>query len=273
MKTTHIHAGFLSDVVKEHVEQFHELYGHWWTLFTKVNTFACSIRLKLPIRKEERVRNVFTVCVFGRLLDAYQCVLILLERGAGDEAKSQLRNVLESLFVLGANLRQKTFAKRYILADEDAIRNMAKKALTASRKAKRLKREVFLDSTEKKGLQKRLSELEVKRKAGKLVLMRDYMPSKNAKAGGPLMVFEYEKAYSYLCGYAHLAISGVLHKYFSTSAGKFRFEVGPNFEETPLTCRVAIDLLLVALELLNKHYKLCASYQLTKLRKNLDDLR
>ena len=71
--------------------------------------------------KGEPLRGPFAICIWNRFLDSYQCVLLLLERGAGDEAKGVLRSILESLFLLEANANKKTFAKRYIIEDQNAV--------------------------------------------------------------------------------------------------------------------------------------------------------
>lgn len=116
MGTTHKQEGLLSEVVAEQTEYFRQTYAHWIALYRDVNRFACELRYKIKLGgKKTGVRDVFAVCVYGRLLEAYQSVLILAEKGAGDEAKNVLRSVLECLFILGATFRRKRFAEKYIL--------------------------------------------------------------------------------------------------------------------------------------------------------------
>lgn len=104
--------------------------------------------------------------------------------------------------------------------------------------------------------------------------LRDVLPFANAKAGGPAMIFEYNKGYAYLCGYSHNGISGVLEKYLDECAPRdYRLVIGPTFEDTPVTCSVAIDYVLTATEMLNREYKLCQSAPIAKFRQRLRESR
>ena len=88
------------------------------------------------------------------------------------------------------------------------------------------------------------------------------------------MVFEYNKAYSYLCLYTHPTISGNLEKYLIVgSTGKqYNFVTEPSDKESGTTLMVGMTYLLIALKSLNKFLVLGESVILAKYSETLDNL-
>ena len=278
-KTAFFDAGYLSDVAWENVADFNREFGKWRELYEELNGYACKLRRRMaPIRREP-LRRPFAICIWNRLLDSYQCVLLLLEKGAGDEAKGVLRSILESLFLLEANANKKTFARRYIIEDQNVVLDINKRALAAALKAKRLGKEQFLSKAQREKIRatvKRLTEERQKReklRTKKSKKQRRYGPSFNARAAGREMVFEYEKHYALLCSYAHTSVSGNLVKYLTIeSPGKLNFHVGPCYDDSIPTLRSAMEFLLMALLSLNKLFSLGETVILEKFEERLQAL-
>jgi Family of unknown function (DUF5677) len=189
--------------------------------------------------------------------------LLLLEKGAGDEAKGMVRSILESLFLLEANTNKKTFARRYIIEDQNAVLSINKRALAASLKAERLGKNQFLSKKQRDAMRESIEHLSMqkqkreKRWTAKSRKQRRYGPWFNALAAGRKMVFEYQKSYGLLSLYTHTSVSGNLEKFLTLGkGGDCNFIVGPSYEDAIPTLRLAMELLLIALSSLNRLFLL-----------------
>ena len=278
-KTAFFNAGYLSDKARENVAYFNREFGKWRELYEELNLYACELRRRMTPIKGEPLRGPFAICIWNRLLDSYQCVLLLLEKGAGDEAKGVLRSILESLFLLEANANKKTFARRYIIQDQNAVLDINKRALAASLKAQRLGKGQFLTKAERDDMRATIKRLSKEKKAretmrtNKSKKQRRYSPSFNARAAGRKMVFEYEKHYGLLCSYAHTSVSGNLEKFLTIEpSGRLNFIVGPIYDDSIPTLRSAMEFLLIALLSLNRFFSVGERVILEKYDERLQEL-
>jgi hypothetical protein len=268
---TFIHTGLFSKRAEEGIAWFNVVFAKLRSLYEELNRFACCLRIKIKRPKGDMLRGAFATCVWNRLLDSYQCVLLLQERGGGDEAKGCLRSVLESLFLLEANRNKKTFARRYILHDTVMSLKTNMRLLKASQAAKRLNKVQFLPDEGRKGLRAVINQMRnelgnrkakkaKKPNAAKQKTRRhsNYSPSENAKEAGSGMVYEYNKSYGLLCMHTHTSVSGNLAKYLKPDLDPSvaNFVVGPAYDDAHITLLLAMEYLIMALSSMNKLFAL-----------------
>lgn len=308
-KNTYYDEGYLSDRARDYVRHFNHEFREEKELYEELNRYTCGLRKRASPPKGPLKTFVFAICLWNRILDCYQCVLILLERGAGDEAKGVLRGMLESLFLLEAALNKKSFIRRYALSEPSRLLDLYSKGLEASRVAKRLGKRQFIPKlrraemrakialwereqkkrrakqakrnamwekreAERRKLQRRIQAKGPSKQEKKRKWQNSYEPSKNAKAAGSEMIFEYNKAYSYLCLYTHPTISGNLEKYLivGPTGKQYNFVTGPSDKESGTTLMAGMTYLLIALKSLNKFLVLGESAILAKYSETLDNL-
>lgn len=91
--------GFLSKEAEVAAGQIFEQHRGLFESCSEINRFACSIKRQLKIHNQY-VRELAAAVLFTRLLEGFQAVYLLCNRGFLEETAIQLRGMLESLVQL-----------------------------------------------------------------------------------------------------------------------------------------------------------------------------
>lgn len=102
--------GFLSTSMDEWSRECVGRYSEWFALCKEFNRYCVQLLPKLAHKNRQ---GHFAVALFIRLLSLFESSIILTERCMVNEAKIQLRAMMEVLFTLRAITIDETMAERY----------------------------------------------------------------------------------------------------------------------------------------------------------------
>ena len=108
--------GFLSDELSSFECQITDRYSVQLDLAREVNRIAQEMLGTLQIERDD-LRGVLLGTLLTRQAESFQAFLILVSKGLLFQAQIILRNIAESMFVVGAISKDKTFAGDFILRD------------------------------------------------------------------------------------------------------------------------------------------------------------
>ena len=109
--------GFLSQDIKDFVNQNHTKYKETFDLISEINRYSQSLKFK--IKAHENVYQELVLAVlFIRALQIFQSIIILAEKGIDSATRILIRALMEVMFTLVACAKSKEVAKKYILNDK-----------------------------------------------------------------------------------------------------------------------------------------------------------
>lgn len=121
--------GFLSKETEIAAKQIFAQHRALFEFCSEVNRFACATKRQFSVHNQDR-RELTAAILFTRLLEGFQAVYLLSNRGFGEETAVQLRGMLESLIQLALCCDHWEFYSLYLSYTE--IKNKLKMVNVAS---------------------------------------------------------------------------------------------------------------------------------------------
>ena len=138
--------GYLSSEIDEWIKKHKSENSDLFKLAEEINTFAQEQMFLLNVNNRD-YQEILSDTAFVRSHSNYQGGLILLQRGMVYEAATLIRAQVEAMFVLTAAVKERKFAKAYILSEETQKLKLLKKI---RRSSDELQNEIAADVTEDK---------------------------------------------------------------------------------------------------------------------------
>ena len=216
-------------------------------------TIALAPKINIANTKN---RDLIIGCLFLKILNATQSVLILISYGLDVEANTITRTALESLYWLAAIIKRPTYYKKFI--DTHGI--------TIDRLVESIKKnpENYTPET--------------------LEQVKDYQPSQPSDTEfKPLCIdtvamtaklkVSYDNAYTILSLSSHPDLKNIIDRYLITDNEEvISFNALPSYRDLELILSTNCFILLTMLERLNKHFKLEIDEDLDKFEKQNEKL-
>jgi hypothetical protein len=253
--------GFLGDEIQESKASVVKSYQKLFDLFYELNEYSQKKKFEIQPH-EQNGQEVLSACLFIRILNGAQATCILSSHGLANDARVVLRSILEGLFMLTKMLKDPSFVRVYVGADEI-------KRLKIIRAARNSSHPVFAETKNSatdeviESLQKRIE----KENFPKRLNVKDIAESVG-------MGLYYESAYSLLSDDIHTAVRS-LERYVGTDSegGLDRIEWGPQFGDVPLNLAMAIDVLLRSWAAIDNLFKLGMESELKTYMKRLETVQ
>lgn len=134
--------GFLSDQVLESEAKIVARYKTAFDIATKANQLAHTVLFTADVHNEDG-QELLYITLLTKQARAFQGFILLLKRGLLAPAQVLLRNMAETMFIVGALGQDRTFGARYIASEEIA----RKKLLSALVKNAQQRGEVVAQET------------------------------------------------------------------------------------------------------------------------------
>lgn len=108
--------GFLGEQIKEFSKQVISENSEIFDLFSDFNKFAHKTKYQFQAHSENG-RAIIALCLFIRILNGVQAVVILAKRGLPIESNMILRNLFETLCLLKRVVEDEEFHRKYVSMD------------------------------------------------------------------------------------------------------------------------------------------------------------
>jgi len=124
-------SGYLSPEIDKWVKKHKSENHEWFKLSEDINSFAQEQMFLLNVHNRD-YQKLLTATAFVRSHSLFQGAIILLQRGMIYEAATLVRAEVEAMFVLTAAVKERKFAKEFILSDETQKLRLMKNILRSS---------------------------------------------------------------------------------------------------------------------------------------------
>jgi len=128
-------SGYLSPEIDEWVKKHRSENSELFHLAEDINSFAQEQMFLLNVHNRD-YQEILTATAFVRSHSLYQGALIMLQRGMVYEAATLVRAEVEVMFVLTAAVKERKFAKAYILSEVTQKLRLMKNILRSSSELK-----------------------------------------------------------------------------------------------------------------------------------------
>ena len=109
--------GFLSDQVLETEGEIVARYQAAFDIATQANQLTHKILFGAEVHNEDGLELLY-ITLLTKQTRSFQGFLLLLKRGLLSSAQIILRNLVESMFIIGALGKDQTFAEKYVLSEQ-----------------------------------------------------------------------------------------------------------------------------------------------------------
>src|SRR5258706_16193167 len=109
-------AGYFSRKAAEFPEVAHQRHGPYFDVFGEINSLAHKQLCSLELSSTEH-RKVYAACLFGRLLEACQAVVVLAARGFEQDSATLVRIALEAYLRLKVACTKPELAQKVVDSD------------------------------------------------------------------------------------------------------------------------------------------------------------
>jgi uncharacterized protein DUF5677 len=113
-----VQKGYLGDEIRDLLPKVRETHKDAFDFFYELNRYAQTHFAKLTSPSEENMQKSLAISFFAKILEGTQAACILSNYGLAVDARTVLRSVLEATFLLGNTVKEPSFAKRYLGADD-----------------------------------------------------------------------------------------------------------------------------------------------------------
>jgi len=242
----HVH-GFLGVTSDANAVDFWNENSEWHELVLNLHSLAVAAFREVQVGNRDPQR-ILAYTLFYRLLTAYQAVALLSARGMDVEAKVLLRMMTEAIIVLVATSKDRSFAVRFIRADEDIRRRLLKSTLEAdTRPEPGLK--LFVTPLQTEQMKSELADLE-KRRADKNLVKKMEIKEIATNAG---LTALYHKHFAFFSLFSHLAPSGMRQFLVTNEKGDItHFRTGVFYDDALSNIRSAIVFVMMGLSATNE---------------------
>ena len=243
--------GFLGNEIKTHSEEIVRRNKELFELSFDYNKFAQDTKYKFQIHSEDG-QEVIAGCLFLKILNTFQALVILAKYGLPSESQILLRSIFEPLCILKLVLEDEEFHRQYILTDLIA-------KLKWFNVAKGSPDDVFDEL-------RKIADDEIKRLSNEIEEHKaeEYWVQKLAELASLKPM--YDTYYRLLSGVVHTSPRS-LEEYISTDEeGKVcSINWGPNDKRTDIILLSAVEFLRMALNLMIYSFKVDGVEELQKL--------
>lgn len=252
--------GFLGDEIQESKASVVKSYQKLFDLFYELNEYSQEKKFEIQPH-DQNGQEVLSACLFIRILNGAQAACILSSHGLANDARVVLRSILEGLFILTKMVKDPSFVREYVGADEVKRLKIIRAAHSSSHpvfaEAKNSATDEVIESLQHRIDKEGFTELNVKN---------------IAESAG--MGLYYESVYRPLSDDIHTAVRS-LERYVGTdSEGDLdRIEWGPQFGDVPMNLPMAIDVLLRSWQAINNLFKLGMESKLRTYMKRLETVQ
>lgn len=108
--------GFLGEQIQEFSRNIINNNKELFDLCFDFNQVAHDVKFRFPIDSEDD-RAIIATCLFIRILNGFQAVVILAKYGLSIESNMILRNLFQTLCILKRVVENEEFHRKYVLAD------------------------------------------------------------------------------------------------------------------------------------------------------------
>lgn len=109
--------GFLGTAVAEFSNAAEKEYANFFNACYRINEIAQDVKFEFQIHNQDG-QEVMAACLFMRILNGFQAVIILARLGLVVDAKVVLRGILEALFILKLLCDEAKFVVEYVRTDQ-----------------------------------------------------------------------------------------------------------------------------------------------------------
>lgn len=117
MKTSFDNEGFLGDEANEIRSIIHDRFATTFVICKKVNQLAHRIRKSIVLDYENSL-HVVLICLFQRILDSFQSVVILMSLGLESDSNSITRSSIEAMLKLRMLTEDVEYIEKYLGSDQ-----------------------------------------------------------------------------------------------------------------------------------------------------------
>jgi len=275
MSTTFNEMGFLASSVSDSLPAFATKFAQWVDLYYDLNRFALQQFHSIKVESRD-LRGLLIYSCFYRTLATYQSAFLLIERGSDTDSKALLRNMVENLFVLVATGKDNTFAQEYTVVDESKRVNLLRNVVSVYQTLKHQKADLFITPRQVTEMQQEIDTYDKQKNDPKSPMYvakgvkETVKVNKIAERAG-LDAF-YKQHYAYLCLFAHPSPNGMRDYLITNSTGEITdFKIGPNDNDAEANMRIAMVILLGALDGLAAFFKHDIKTAIDSFTKRLDE--
>ena len=190
--------GFLSEQIKQYIDQHRQQYLVLFKFCEEINRFTHSTMFTIDIGNKELTKMIVT-CLYIKTMGIFQGIILMVERGMGNEAKALLRCLLECRFSIVAIKKNNDLVNRLIREDNEFKRL---KALRNYKKNMELGTTTFPHTPSMEEIGTLIDQLKKKIKEGNF---KEVPIWELAKIAGLSEI--YNSAYCYLSGAIHVDLS------------------------------------------------------------------
>ncbi len=243
--------GFLGNEIEKYSEEIVKWNKDLFDLSFDYNKFAQETKYKFQIHSKDG-QKVIAGCLFLKILNTFQGVVILAKYGLQSDSKILLRSLFEPLCILKLVLEDKTFHRKYISTDLFEMRKRFNIAKASPDAVFDELRKIADDEIEK------LSSNIVKSEA------EEYKVERLASLAN--LTSMYNTYYRLLSGTVHTSPRS-LDEYISTDdeGNLCSIKWGPTDEGVPIILLAAVEFLRMALNLMIQFFEIEALEQLQAL--------
>lgn len=251
--------GYLGEQIVEFTKSVETKYPKFFNTAYKINEITQRLKSDFAIHNED-LQEVLSACLFLRILNGFQAVVILCKLGLVFDTKVILRSIIEGHFLLKAVCEDLEFAKKYVLTDKS-------RRLKWINIAKNTK-DPYLESVREYATKERIEELNKEIANDKIT---NILTEEAAKIAG--MESTYNTAYRLLSEEVH-CLPRSLERYLGINAeGKITdFPWGPSDDDISLILFTSIDTLFNALQLMTNLFSIEMPTELREFDQTLTDL-
>lgn len=251
--------GYLGEQIVEFTRSVETKYPKFFNTAYKINEVTQRLKSDFAIHNEDP-QEVLSACLFLRILNGIQAVVILCKLGLVFDTKVILRSIIEGHFLLKAVCEDLEFAKKYVLTDKS-------RRLKWMNIAKNTK-DPYLESAREYATKERMEELNKEIANDKIT---DISIEELARIAG--MESTYNTAYRLLSEEVHCLPRSLEHYLGINAEGKITdFPWGPSDDDIPLILFTSIDTLFNALQLMTKLFSIEMPTELREFDQTLTDL-
>ncbi len=110
--------GYLGDEIRDLLPKVRETHKDAFDFFYELNEYAQRLFAELTSAPSESKQKALAISFFAKILEGTQAACILSNYGLASDARTVLRSVLNTLFLLRKTVKEPGFEKRYFDADD-----------------------------------------------------------------------------------------------------------------------------------------------------------
>lgn len=248
--------GYLSKELDTVTKKIKNKFMPYFSLFEKLNKFAQDAVFLIKVNNQN-LQQIILAALYLRILNLYQTIYLLSEKGLNTEAKIILRALFENVFRFVAIIKHPELTKQYVYEDYCYQKKALNKLFEDDPTLNKLEELIQITAENKRKIEDgNIKELRI----------REYAD----KAG---LISLYRTAYTFLCNSTHSNIRDVEKLLvFDSDFNLSSFKWGPNDFEIDLALFGAINSILIVLQKLDEVFNVINEKKYLSLHSEFEEL-